>query len=259
MNDTNRVVVISGGGSGIGRAAALSFAAQGAKVAICGRTLKKLEGTVEQAQGCSGQVIPFAIDIANAKEVEQFYSKVVERWGCLDVVFAHAGINGVWAPIEELAVDEWQKILDINMSGTFFTLKYAVPHMNKKGGSMIVTSSINGTTKFSDLGSSAYSASKAGLLGLVRLLAVELAPRKIRVNAICPGSIDTSVEEHTELRNVPKSGELGEAPFGGIPLTMGKPGTAEQVAALVTFLAGDGASHITGSAIPIDGGQSLVQ
>src|SRR5690606_17025805 len=204
-------------------------------------------------------IAPFEVNISRPEQVERFFSQVAERWGKLDAVFAHAGINGVWAPIEQITTEEWQETLNVNLSGTFFTLKYATSHMRETGGSLIVTSSINGTTKFSDLGASAYSATKAGLIGLVRLLALELAPRKIRVNAICPGAIDTEVEDHTELRNVPKSGELGKPAWGGIPLTMGKPGKPEDVASLVYFLASDEASHITGAAIPIDGGQSLVE
>ena len=179
--------------------------------------------------------------------------------GRLDVVFAHAGINGVWAPIEKLEPEEWAKTIQVNLNGTFHTVKYAVPLLKRQGGSIIIPSSINGTTKFSDLGSGAYCASKAGQIAFMKLMALELAEHRIRVNAICPGSIDTQIEEHMEQRDTEATEEVARYPEGGIPLTGGDSGRPEQVADLVLFLASDRASHITGTPVWIDGGQSLVQ
>lgn len=254
-----RVAVITGGGSGIGRASARLFAAEGARVIVCGRTLEKLEETASLADSLPGAIVPYRADISDADEMQSLYDEVERRWNRLDVVFAHAGINGVWAPIVDLEPDEWDKTIRINLTGTFLTVKYAVPLMKARGGSIIVTSSINGTTKFSDVGSSAYCATKAGQIAFMKLLALELASDRIRVNAICPGSIATDVDEHTEMRNTKATGEVAEFPHGAVPLRNGESGDAEQVAELALFLASDRSSHITGTPVWIDGGQSLVQ
>ncbi|HSG39630.1 MAG TPA: SDR family oxidoreductase, partial [Thermoanaerobaculia bacterium] len=176
-----------------------------------------------------------------------------------DVVFANAGVNGVWAPIDELAPEEWEKTIAINLNGTFFSIKAALPHLKKRGGSVIVTSSVNGTRMFSNSGASAYASAKAAQVALTQMLALELAKYRIRVNAICPGAITTEIDDHTERRDLEKAKEPVEYPEGKIPLTDGKPGSAEQVAKLVLFLASDESDHITGTPVWIDGGQSLLQ
>ena len=186
-------------------------------------------------------------------------AEVVEKLGTLDVVFANAGVNGVWAPIDELAPEEWEKTIAINLTGTFFSIKAAVPHMKERGGSIVVTSSVNGTRMFSNGGASAYATTKAGQVALTQMLAVELARHRIRVNVICPGAIETEIEESTEKRDIEEAKEPVEYPEGEIPLTDGKPGSAEQVAKLVLFLASDESDHITGTPVWIDGGQSLLQ
>lgn len=260
MELEEKVAIVTGGGSGIGEAAARRFAREGARVAICGRTREKLEATVEEIEREGGTVTAIQADISQAPDMQHFYAEVEERWGRLDIVFAHAGVNGVWAPIEELAPEEWQRTIQINLTGTFHTVKYAVPLLKEQEkGSIIITSSINGTRKFSDVGSSAYSASKGGQLAFMKLMALELADHGIRVNAVCPGSIDTAIEEHMEMRDTEAAEEVAVYPDGGIPLTGGEPGRAEQVADLVLFLASDRADHITGTPIWVDGGQSLLQ
>jgi NAD(P)-dependent dehydrogenase (short-subunit alcohol dehydrogenase family) len=256
---SERVAVITGGGSGIGAATAHRFVEEGARVAICGRTQEKLDETIEEIDADDDAVMAVQADISEPMDLERLYQTVIDQWGRLDVVFAHAGVNGVWAPIEEMTPEEWRHTIDINLTGTFHTVKYAVPHLKKRGGSIIITSSIDGTRKFSDLGASAYSASKGGQISFMKLMALELAEHDIRVNAICPGSIATSIEEHMEMRDTEATEEVAEYPEGGIPLTDGEPGTPEEVAELVLFLASDRASHITGTPIWIDGGQSLVQ
>lgn len=255
----DKVVFITGGGSGIGRATALKFAARGARVMICGRDVDKLKATVECARSLPGQVVSERADISSVREIQQACRALDERWGRLDALFAHAGINGVWARIEELMPEEWHQTLNVNLTGTFYTIKYAVPLLKRQGGSITVTSSINGTSKFSDLGSSAYSASKAGQIALTKLLALELAEYRVRVNAICPGTIRTSVQDHMEMRGTRAVEELAVFPRGGIPLTSGQAGEPEQVADAVLFLASKAANHITGATLRIDGGQSLLQ
>ena len=158
--------------------------------------------------------------------VERAVAAVVERWGRLDVLLANAGVNGVWAPIEELTPEEFESTVAINLTGTFYTIKYAVPQLKRQGGSVIVTSSINGTRVFSNTGATAYSATKAAQVAMTKILAVELAKHRIRVNVICPGKIDTEIEESTEHRELERAGVPVEFPEGDIPLTDGRSGSA---------------------------------
>ena len=259
MKLEGKVALVTGGGSGIGEAAAKLLAREGARVAVLGRHKEKLDEVVQAIAGDGGEAVAVTGDVSDYEDMERAVGEVVDRWDRLDVVFANAGINGVWAPIEELAPDEWEKTIAINLNGTFFTIKAAVPFLKKQGGSIVVTSSVNGTRMFSNGGASAYATTKAGQVALTQMLAVELARHRIRVNVICPGAIETDIEESTERRDVEKAKEPVEFPEGRIPLTDGKPGTAEQVARLVLFLASDDSSHITGTPVWIDGGQSLLQ
>lgn len=259
MQLTGKVALVTGAGSGIGKAAALLLAKEGAKVAALGRTDEELEKTVAQIQGSQGEALPVLADISQPEQMQQATQQIVDQWGRLDIVFANAGINGVWAPLEELAPEEWDKTLNINLKGTFLTVKYAVPYLKKQGGSVIVTSSVNGTRIFSNTGATAYSCSKAAQVAFTKMVAVELAKHRVRVNVICPGAIDTNINESTEQRDLEQIREPVEFPEGKIPLTDGEPGTSEQVAQLVLFLASDASSHITGTEIWIDGAESLLK
>ncbi|HEV2132338.1 MAG TPA: SDR family NAD(P)-dependent oxidoreductase [Longimicrobiaceae bacterium] len=259
MQLSGRVALITGAGSGIGKAAAKLLAKEGARVAGLGRSEEELKETIEEIREAGGEAIPVVADISEVKAMQDAYRKVIDEWGRLDIVFANAGINGVWAPIEELEPEEWDKTLNINLRGTFLTIKYAVPHLKKQGGSIIVTSSVNGTRMFSNTGATAYATSKAGQVALTKMLAVELGQDRVRVNVICPGAIETSIDENTEQRDLEHVRVPVEFPEGEIPLTHGEPGSSEQVARLVLFLASDASDHISGTEIWIDGAQSLLQ
>ncbi|MBD2127991.1 SDR family oxidoreductase [Microcoleus sp. ZQ-A2] len=256
---TGKVALITGAGSGIGKAASLMLAKEGAKIAALGRTEDELQETVAQIQNSGGEAIPVAADISQPDEMQPAVQKVINQWGRLDIVFANAGINGVWAPIEELEPQEWNKTINVNLTGTFLTVKYAVPYLKKQGGSVIITSSVNGTRIFSNTGATAYSCTKAAQVAFTKMVALELAKHRIRVNVICPGAITTNINESTEQRDLEEIKEPVEFPEGRIPLTDGKSGSAEQVAQLVLFLASDASSHITGTEMWIDGGESLLQ
>jgi NAD(P)-dependent dehydrogenase (short-subunit alcohol dehydrogenase family) len=259
MRLSQQVAFITGAGSGIGRAAAKLFAKEGARVALVGRSEDELREVEEEIREDGGSAMAVVADISSVKEVQKAYRRVLDEWERLDIVFANAGVNGVWAPIEELEPEEWTSTLEVNLTGTFYTIKYAVPHLRVRGrGSIIVTASVNGTRMFSNTGASAYATSKAGQVALVKMLAPELGPHGIRINVICPGAIETSIDENTEQRNLDEAGLPVEFPEGQIPLG-GKPGSSDQVAQLVLFLASDAASHITGTEVWIDGAQSLLQ
>ncbi|MBX2998837.1 MAG: SDR family oxidoreductase [Caldilineaceae bacterium] len=259
MDLQQRVALVTGAGSGIGRAAAKLMARHGARVVCLSRSPDEVEEVVEGIHKSGGEAVAITADISEPEEMQKAFKQTIDRWGRLDIVFANAGINGVWAPIEELAPDEFEKTLHVNLLGAFLTIKYAVPYLKKQGGSVIINASVNGTRIFSNTGATAYSASKAGQVAMMKMLALELAPQKIRVNAICPGAIDTNIEENTERRDLDEAGVRVEFPEGRIPLTGGESGSSEQVAQLVLFLASDASSHISGTEIWIDGAESLLQ
>lgn len=256
----DRIVWITGGGEGIGRSIALMAAESGARVAVTGRDESPLQDVVQLIEDRGGEALAVPADVSSPEQMERAVSRIVDQWGRLDVVCANAGINGTWAPVEELTPEEWGGTLDVNLTGTFLTVHYAVPHLKRDGGgSILIVSSVNGTRMFSNEGATAYATSKAGQLAFGKMLALELAQWKIRVNVICPGAIDTGIHEKTEREDLEEIEVPVEFPEGRIPLTgeaMGKP---EQVARLAVFLASDAASHITGTPVWIDGAESLLQ
>jgi NAD(P)-dependent dehydrogenase (short-subunit alcohol dehydrogenase family) len=259
MQLAGKVAVVTGTGSGIGRATALLLAQQGAKVGAIDRTPESSQETISKIQQAGGEAISAIADISQVEPMQQAMKTIGEKWGRIDIVFANAGINGVWAPLEELSPEEWDKTININLRGTFLTVKYAVPYLKRQGGSVIITSSVNGTRMFSNTGATAYSCTKAAQVAFTKMVALELAEHRIRVNVVCPGAIDTKISENTQHRNLDQIQEPVDFPEGQIPLTDGEPGTSEQVAQLVLFLASDLSSHITGTEVWIDGGQSLLQ
>jgi NAD(P)-dependent dehydrogenase (short-subunit alcohol dehydrogenase family) len=259
MQLDGKVALVTGGGEGIGRATALLLAREGAAVAVLGRHRRNLDPVVREIRKAGGRAMSVVADVARAEPMQRAVARVIEAWHRLDVVFANAGVNGVWAPIEELRPEEWDDTLATNLRGTFLTVKYAVPHLKRRGGSVVINSSINGTRIFSNTGATAYACSKAAQVALAKMLALELAPGRVRVNVICPGAIDTAIDENTEKRGVEKVSTPVEFPEGGEHPLEHRPGTAEQVARLVLFLASDASDHVTGTEIWIDGGESLIK
>jgi NAD(P)-dependent dehydrogenase (short-subunit alcohol dehydrogenase family) len=256
-----KVALVTGAGSGIGKATAILMAGQGARVALLGRSGEELDETSEEIRKLQGacDCMKLTADISKSEEMKREIGKLGREWGEIGIVFANAGINGVWAPIDDLKPEEWDQTLDVNLSGTFHTIKYAVPYMREHGGSIVITSSVNGTRIFTNTGATAYSCTKAAQVAMGKMLAIELARDRIRVNVICPGAIETNIGENTERRNLEQVRLPVEFPEGHIPLTDGKPGTAEQTADLVLFLASEMSSHISGAVVFIDGAESLMQ
>jgi NAD(P)-dependent dehydrogenase (short-subunit alcohol dehydrogenase family) len=259
MKLQDKVALVTGAGSGIGKAAALMLAKEGARIAALEIDEGDVRATLDEIKSAGGEAVAVVADISNPAEMQRALAETIEKFERLDIVFANAGINGVWAPIDELKPEEWDKTIETNLRGTFLTVKYAIPSLRKQGGSIIITSSINGTRIFSNAGATAYSCTKAAQVAFAKMAALELAKHRIRVNVVCPGAIETNIEESGETRNVEKAREPAEYPEGTTPLTDGKPGTAEQVAELVLFLASDASAHITGTEVYIDGGNSLLQ
>jgi NAD(P)-dependent dehydrogenase (short-subunit alcohol dehydrogenase family) len=255
-----KVALVTGAGSGIGKASALALAKAGAFVIPMSRTAEEVEKTAEEIRAAGGQAKAMTADTSDDRAMRQLFDALIAEHKRLDIVLANAGVNGTWAPIDELTPEEWDKTISINLRGTFLTIHYAVPHLAAAGGgSIIVVSSINGTRTFTNPGATAYSVTKAGQVAMTQQLAVELGQRGIRINAICPGAIESEISDNTTKRNTEKAEVPVEFPEGDIPITSGKPGKAEDVADLVLFLASDASRHITGTPVWIDGAQSLLR
>lgn len=256
---SDRVVAVTGGSSGIGAGIAKTAAQCGAKVAVIARDIDEMQEVVLQVQSLGGQAMAVTADVTASDQVRAAFDKIADQYGRLDAVVANAGINGTWAPIDEISPEQWRKTIDVNLTGTYLTIHHCLPHLRKQdNGSIVIMSSINGTRTFSNEGASAYAASKAGQFALAKMLALELAPSKIRVNVICPGAIESDIHDKTKRRNLEKIETPVEFPDGNIPLSDGEFGKPEQVANMVAFLLCDLSDHITGTPIWIDGGQSLI-
>ncbi len=259
MDLTGKVALVTGAGSGIGKASAVRFAQAGASVGVLSHTADEIATAAEEIKAAGGKALALTADVGDDAAMRQAIDRLVGEFGRLDIVFANAGINGVWAPIDELTPEEWDRTINTNLRGAYLTLHHSVPHLKRAGGgSVIVTASINGTRVFSNTGATAYSCTKAAQLAMVKMLALELAPSRIRVNAICPGIIDTEIPDNTMKRNLESVQTPIEYPQGKVPLTGGKSGDSFDVAELALFLVSDRAKHITGTPVWIDGAESLM-
>ena len=255
----NKVAFITGAASGIGKATATALASKGMKVALVDVNVEDLEEVKNSINNNEGEAISLEANVADPESLHQAIQSTIDKWNRLDTVFINAGINGAVSSIEDLTPLEWDTTIETNLKSTFLTVKYSIPHLKSNGGSIIITSSINGNRIVKNFGMSAYSTSKAGQVAFGKMAALELAQYKIRVNIICPGAIDTNIEkntfkdqEHLEEIIIPV-----EYPEGSQPLSHGS-GSASQVADLVSFLSSDLSNHITGTEIYIDGAESLL-
>ncbi len=254
------VALVTGAGSGIGRAAALALARDGLSVGALGHTRGEISSTVEEIENAGGEAVALLADISDERQMAEAVRRLVARFGRLDVVVANAGINGVWAPIDDLTLAEWNDTISVNLTGTFLTIRTTVPELKRAGGgSIIVISSINGTRTFTTPGATAYTATKAAQLAMVQQLALELARHHIRINAVCQGEIETSIDANTRLRKEKETAIPVVWPEGQVPISGGRPGRSEDVADVIGFLASDRSRHVTGSPIWVDGGQGLLR
>ncbi len=257
---TSGVGLVTGAGSGIGRAAAIALAADGFNIGALGHTAAELSSTVDEILAVGGKAIPLLADVSDEQQLQSAVSLLVRTFGRLDLVVANAGINGVWAPIDDLTLEEWNRTIAVNLTGTFLTIRATVPELKRAGGgSIVVVSSINGTRTFTTPGATAYTATKAGQVAMVQQLALELARHHIRINAVCPGEIETKIELNTTIRKEDETVIPVVWPEGQVPITGGRPGRSEDVADVIAFLASDKSRHITGSPVWVDGGQGLLR
>lgn len=243
MRFEGKSVVVIGGNSGIGRAAAMGFAAEGAQVAITGRDRKTLEEAAAEI-GAYG----VRSDISSVSDTEAAMTEISQELGGIDVLFINAGIGG-FAPIPEVTEQFWDDLHAVNLRGCFFAAQKALPHM-RDGGAIVVTGSIGSVLALP--GNAAYAAAKAGLRAVVRILAVELLSRKIRVNMVSPGPTETPILHRNPGMGPEAVDELRKIMIGNIP--MRRMGEADEIARAVLFLASDEASFITGTDLFVDGG-----
>ena len=213
----------------------------------------------EEIAAAGGQAVALTADVSDEAAIAAAVNETAQRFGGLHAVFANAGINGMQCPIEEMTLEEWRATLDTNLTGTFLTVKHAIPHLRSSGGgAVVITASVNGNRLFSAPGYAAYSSSKAGQAAFGRMAAIELARWDIRVNTIIPGAIRTNIRERTYQRNLDKVRWELKMPEHWPPLH-GRSGTPDEVADLVTFLVSDESRYITGTEVVIDAGLSLLR
>lgn len=244
MNITfeNKVVVVTGAAGGLGRAMAARFAQDGAKVAMC-----DLRGVEEAAKEIGGSARPYAFDITDRESVNSFMKKIAEDFGGIDVLVNNAGINV--GPEERHTVDAfsdkwWDMILKVDLDGTYNCTKAALPYM-KEGGSVVNISSIVGMVPLRN--QCAFASAKAAVINFTKAIAMELAPKGIRANAVCPGTIGIAITNKLWTNDSVMAGLLSHIP-------MGRQGMPEEIASATAFLASDAASYITGAVLPVDGG-----
>jgi NAD(P)-dependent dehydrogenase (short-subunit alcohol dehydrogenase family) len=253
----NKVVLITGATSGIGRAAALAFAAEGAKVAFCGRRENLGRDVEHEIKAAGGEATYIRADVLVEADVSKFVDESVKKYGRLDVAFNNAGIT-VEKPLHEYTAAEWDAVVNTNLRGVFLAMKYEIPHMLAgSGGNIVVTSSSNAIATTERR--TAYSASKRGLIGLVQSAALDYAAHGIRVNALVPGTTDTDlVRRSAGMEHVPDSvwklaaSEWAKSHVPGL----GRMATAEEIAAFALVLASDEHPYLTGAALVIDGGKT---
>jgi NAD(P)-dependent dehydrogenase (short-subunit alcohol dehydrogenase family) len=240
----DKVALITGGGSGNGRATALAFAREGMHVVVIDRDPEGGEVTIAQLRKHGGKGQFIRADVSIATDIEKAIANAAKIKGHLDYCVNNAGIEGASSTAEDYDEAEWERVIATNLKGVWLCMKYELRHFPKAGGAIVNMASIAGVTGFSE--EPAYVASKHGVIGLTKTAAVELAGKKIRVNAICPGAIDTPMLH----RSTPKD-ELAEYVEQTPQQRVGKP---EEIASAVLWLCSDGASFVTGTTLVIDGG-----
>jgi NAD(P)-dependent dehydrogenase (short-subunit alcohol dehydrogenase family) len=245
MRLKDKTAIITGGGTGIGRATAVLFAREGARVMIVGRRIAPLESTAAAIRANGGQAAWLAVDVSKANEIQTLVDETVKLYGRIDILFNNAAVfTGIGKTIVELTEDEWDALMAVNMKGVFLCCKYVIPHMIRQGGGAVVNcSSIAG--HIGQRGQPAYNAAKGGVELLTKCMALDFAANKVRINTVCPAWVEIDFNRH----QIEESGDeiLRLHPIGRF-------GQPEDIAPAILYLASDESSWVTGTSLMIDGG-----
>ena len=243
----NKIALITGGTTGIGRETAILFAKNGAKVVISGRRETEGNETISLVRAAGGDGLFVKSDVSKSADVQSLMQKTIEKFGRLDIAFNNAGIEGNWKPIIEQSEEDWDSVIDINLKGTWLCLKYEIIQMLKQGGgdAIVNMSSVAGLMGFA--GAEPYIASKHGVIGLTRTVALEYAAKGIRVNAVCPAVIETAMADRAFGHSEVNKRALALHPLGRF-------GKSREVAEAVLWLCSSKSSFMTGHYIVLDGG-----
>ena len=255
---SGKVALVTGGNAGIGKAAALAFAQQHAKVAIAARNLARSRETVGEIEASGGIAIAIQADIAQAADVERMVKTVVDTYGRLDCAFNNAGTLGNMRPLADLTEDDFDDVINTNLKGTWLCMKYEIQQMLRQGeGRIVNNSSISGVLATPD--GSLYNASKHGILGLTKCAAVEYVQSGIRINAVCPGSFPTEMLQQFIAHETSNEQEFkAREQLFRVGIPAGRFGTLEEIADVVLWLCSEGSRFVVGQAVVVDGGTTLM-
>ncbi|MFJ2867596.1 SDR family NAD(P)-dependent oxidoreductase [Kitasatospora sp. NPDC087314] len=241
-------VLVTGGGSGIGRAIALAFAGEGARVAVAGRSAGPLAETVELIERAGGKAVALAGDVTNGQDAARLVRETVELFGGLDVAVNNAGVLGALGPVADIDEDEWHRVIGNNVTGTLLAMKHQISHMRAHGGGAIVNVSSNLGAHVRIGGLGAYSASKAAVTALTRSAARDHIADGVRINTVSPGPVDTAMSSR------PGEDGSGKAERMKDTVPVGRAGAVEEIAAAVLYLASPEAGFTVGADLVLDGG-----
>lgn len=243
MKLSGKVAIVTGGSRGIGKATAILFAQHGADVVITSKNKTNLENAVKEIKN----VVAIAGDIRKKTDVENVVKNTLEHFGKIDILVNNAGIFPKVKPLHEISEEEWNEVIDVNLTGQFRFTKAVIPHLMKTSGCIVNVSSDAGLKSFENFEADAYTASKGALVLLTKAWAIEYAKYKIRVNCVCPGIVETDMTQPYLENEIDRSMAVAEHPIGRI-------GMPEDVAKAILYLVSEDSSWITGAILPVDGG-----
>lgn len=245
-----KVAFVTGAANGIGRAAAQAFAREGANVVLADLSEEGIQETARLVENAGRKALAIKCDVSRADDIRAALDKMVETFGRLDFAFNNAGVEQPVTPAADLTEEEWDRIVDVNLRGIFLCMKHEIPLMLRQGGGAIVNTGSGAAVK-GIAGQAAYCAAKFGMIGLTKAAALDYAKAKIRVNAVCPGYVDTPMMQ----RFTGGTSEGRQKVIDNVPA--GRPATPEEIAAAVVWLCSDAAAYVIGHAMVIDGGQTV--
>lgn len=256
MKMEGKIALVTGGGNGIGQAACLAFAREGARVMVVDIDADAAEKTAADIRAAGGEAGFFQADVSQSSQVQAYVEHTMKTYGRIDSFFNNAGIEGKVSPLAEYDEDNWDRVISINLKGTFLGLRHVLPVMiAQKKGTIINTSSVAGTVGAPNM--AAYSASKHAIIGLTKTAAGEVGRQGVRVNAVCPGPINTRMMRSLEgMINPAEPTAVAKGNIARNP--MGRYGEADEIARIVVFLASDESDYVNGAAWLIDGGRTAI-